>query len=112
MTTTATTTTMAPVVMEKQQQQQQNNFFKHEMSHHLFTTEKTPLLPDYVKMWPDHMERSFGWFRAHFVGKPYTTLVRMTDDETIIISVVKDYQSEACRVIIRSNNKKVENKIG
>ncbi|KAI9472874.1 hypothetical protein BDB00DRAFT_217603 [Zychaea mexicana] len=81
--------------------------FKLETTHRVLATKYSPM-PDYTKIWPDHMDRSFGWFRRHFVGKPYTTFLRATDDETVIVSVVKDFQqSDACRVIIRSNIKKV-----
>ncbi|KAI8137704.1 hypothetical protein BJV82DRAFT_335108 [Fennellomyces sp. T-0311] len=77
--------------------------FVQETSHHVLRF-KSGSLPDYAKVWPDHLDRSSAWFRRHFVGKPYTTLIRMTKEDAMIISVVQDIQSNACRVIIRSKD--------
>lgn len=67
--------------------------------------------PDYTTAWPEHLDTQASWFRHHFVGKPYTTLIRRNEanDNVMVISVVYDDDASSCtcdlyRVIIRSND--------
>lgn len=65
-----------------------------------FQREKERILPsckaDYN--WPDQVDEKAFWFRNHFVGKPYITLIGpIMDDKNdlAVISIVKEYEKHA-----------------
>lgn len=58
---------------------------------------------DYNTIWPDQIDEKAYWFRNHFVGKPYITLIGpIMDDENdlAIISIVKEQLQY--RIIVRT----------
>lgn len=84
-----------------------------------FQREKERILPscktDYN--WPDQVDEKAFWFRNHFVGKPYITLIGpIMDDkhDLAVISIVKEYEKQAnqkqpfiqYRIIVRTKQVK------
>jgi hypothetical protein len=59
---------------------------------------------DYNSIWPDQIDEKACWFRNHFVGKPYITLIGpIMDDEKdlAIISIIKEYRKQEKAHIIQ-----------